>query len=146
MSLKKQPKQYAIWTGLICVQHFSTFCCMVYHRLMYCRFLKLLSYIQMLDNYHCHTHMLCVAVWGICRYFTAFYAFGIWRYLHLVWKPLSSLTSLSLVQRCPYLHSVHFVPCCSLHLCWELCCLRISLGFQQLRAFFHFALLDNFGS
>lgn len=66
MSLKKQPKQFAIWTGLICVQHFATFCCMVYPRLMYCRFLKLLSYIQMLDNYHCHTHMLCVAVWGIC--------------------------------------------------------------------------------
>lgn len=81
MSLKKQSKQYAIWIWLICVQHLATFCCMAYHWLMYCMFFKWLSYIQMLDNYYCHTHMLCVAVWGICWNVAASNALGIWRYM-----------------------------------------------------------------
>lgn len=117
--------------GHICVQHLATFCCMIKPWPMYCRFFKLLSFIQMLGKYHCQTHMLCVAVWGFCWICIASYALGKWRYMQVVWKPLSILTPLSLVQKCLYLHSVHFVPCCSLHLCWELCCLRISLGLSK---------------
>lgn len=65
----------------------------------------------------------CEACWN----FLASYALG--------FKPLSILTPLSLVQKCVYLHSVHFAPCCNLHLCWELCCFRVCISFRQFKAF-----------
>lgn len=88
--------------------------------LMYCRFLQIKHCIEMLDIYHCLTHVRCLAVCGICWPCT--------HPMHWVLDKTCRWCENLYLYRQPsvwfkdvfYLHSVHFVPYCSLHLCWEL--------------------------
>ncbi len=85
--------------------------------------------------------MLCVAVWRICWICIASYALGNQWYMKVAWKPLLMLAPLSLVQRCLYLHSVHFIPCCTCIYAESYAAYELSV----IKSFFHFYIAGILG-